>query len=215
MSDTAAASAVITTRVAPSRERDFLSWQQRVSDVESGWPGFVQHRLERPVPGVQEDWVVAVTFDTTARLEAWLTSAQRRALLDAGAEFTRGQHVTRTAAGFGFWAPGPREADTDPVFKSNLLVLLMLYPLVYLWGYFVSEPLIDSHGVPFWLSLFIGNVVSTQLLGWFLAPWIFRRFRWWLRRPATWQRNLAGYGTLVVLYALSLGAFAWLGALRG
>jgi antibiotic biosynthesis monooxygenase (ABM) superfamily enzyme len=202
------ASAIITTRIAPAREAEFLRWQDRVSAAEATWPGFVAHRVERPVAGLQEDWVVAVSFDTAAHLDAWLQSEDRRALMAGGAEFSAAQHVTRTALGFGFWSP---DAGPDPVFKSNLLVLLMLYPLVYLWGYFVSSPLIDSHGVPFWLSLFIGNVVSTQLLGWILAPWIFRRFRWWLHRPNTWQRHLAGYALLVVLYALSMAAFAWLG----
>ena len=212
MNEPQGASAIITTRIAPAREGEFLRWQDRVSVAEAAWPGFVAHRVERPVAGVQEDWVVSVSFDSPEHLDAWLRSDARSELIDGGAEFTRDQHVTRTALGFGFWSA---QAPPDPVFKSNLLVLLMLYPLVYLWGYFVSEPLIDSHGVPFWLSLFIGNVVSTQLLGWVLAPWIFRRFRWWLQRPNSWRRHLAGYAVLVVLYALSMAAFAWLGWVHG
>ena len=34
-------------------------------------------------------------------------------------------------------------------------------------------------GLPFWLALFIGNVVSVVLLNW-LVPWVSRGFGWWL-----------------------------------
>lgn len=61
-----------------------------------------------------------------------------------------------------------------PVF--NLLVLLVLYPIVFLSGYFISAPFLDSKGVPFWLSLFVGNLFSTQLLGWLAVPVIFPLF---------------------------------------
>jgi antibiotic biosynthesis monooxygenase (ABM) superfamily enzyme len=94
--------------------------------------------------------------------------------------------------------------------RSNLLVLLVLYPIVFLWGYFVSGPFIDSRGVPFWLSLFIGNLVSTQLLGWFVVPATFRLFGWWLEPGTATGRRIAGYALLAVLYALSMAFFAWL-----
>jgi antibiotic biosynthesis monooxygenase (ABM) superfamily enzyme len=211
MNEVGAASAIITTRVAPERHADFLRWQKQVSDAESHWPGFVAHRVEQPVDGVQEDWVVGVTFADPEALDAWLRSSERAALMRTGAEFSADQRLTRTARGFGFWS---RDTAPDPVFKSNLLILLMLYPLVFLWGYFVSAPLIDSHGVPFWLSLFIGNVVSTQLLGWLLAPWIFRRFRWWLNSPNSVRRHVFGYALLIGLYVVSMALFAWLDSLR-
>ena len=52
----------------------------------------------------------------------------------------------------------------------------MLYPIVFLSGYFISAPFLDSKGVPFWLSLFVGNLFSTQLLGWLAVPVIFPLF---------------------------------------
>ena len=42
---------------------------------------------------------------------------------------------------------------------------------------FVSGPMIDARGVPFWLSLFVGNLVSTQLLGWWVVPAAFEGAR--------------------------------------
>ena len=50
-------------------------------------------------------------------------------------------------------------------------------------------------GLPFWLALFIGNVVSVVLLNW-LVPWASRGFGWWLAptRDAGRWTSLAGRG---------------------
>jgi len=87
----------------------------------------------------------------------------------------------------------------------------MLYPIVFLWNYLVDGPFIQGRaGVPFWLALFIGNIFSTQLLGWYAAPWIFKVFDWWMPSTAPLFRQIAGYAILAVLFALSMAAYAWL-----
>jgi hypothetical protein len=49
--------------------------------------------------------------------------------------------------------------------RQNMLVLLMLYPVVFLFGYFVQNPLlIGRAALPFAVALFIGNVMSVVLL---------------------------------------------------
>ncbi len=206
-------SALISARVAPELEREFLAWQRSIAAAESRFDGFVGHKVERPIPGVQDDWVVLLSFDSDEHLDAWLSSPERAALLAEGERFNRDLRLVRSSYGFGFWSGDKSTAAPDPVFKSNLLVLLMLYPVVFLWGYFISDPLFASHGVPFWLSLFIGNVVSTQLLGWWLVPWAFRRFRWWMR-PGPARSQVAGYVIIGALYAVSMATYAMLLALR-
>ena len=95
----------------------------------------------------------------------------------------------------------------------NMLVLMMLYPVVFVFGALVQKPLLVDNGVPFWLALFIGNVVSVALLNW-LVPWSARRFDWWLapQRPAGMRINLIGAGTAVGLVCLvcelAIGALA-------
>ncbi|WP_208544593.1 antibiotic biosynthesis monooxygenase [Rathayibacter sp. VKM Ac-2759] len=208
-----AASVLITTRVAPEDEGAFLAWQRRISAAESHFEGFAGHRVERPIPGLQEDWVVVLSFATEADLNRWIDSPERRALLADGAAFNQQLSLTRASYGFGFWA-GRDKPVPDPVFKSNLLVLLMLYPIVFLWSYFIADPLFASHGVPFWLSLFIGNVVSTQLLGWIFVPWAFRLFSWWTERGSSRRVQVAGYAIIVGCYLLSMAVYAGLLALR-
>lgn len=212
-SESQAATAVIATRFPPEREADFLEWQREVMAAESRFEGFTGHRLDRPAQGVRDDWAMRLSFDSQDHLSAWLDSDERKTLLAKGTAFNENMSLTRSSRGFGFWAPGPRAKD--PVFKNNLLVLLMLYPLVFLWGYFVSEPLIDSHGVPFWLSLFIGNLVSTQLLGWVLVPWVFSRFGWWLKGGGSRRSQILGYVVVVALFIVSMAVYAWLLLIRG
>ncbi|TAJ48950.1 MAG: antibiotic biosynthesis monooxygenase [Herbiconiux sp.] len=209
-----AASVLISSRVPADEEGAFLDWQRRISAAESRFDGFLGHKIERPVPGVQDDWVVVLSFDTDEHLNAWIDSAERKELLDSGKAYNEQLTLTKASYGFGFWT-GNKTALPDPIFKSNLLVLLMLYPVVFLWGYFVAAPLFDSHGVPFWLSLFVGNLVSTQLLGWFLVPWAFKRFSWWIKRNQPARVHLYGYAIVVALYAVSMAVYAWLIAIRG
>lgn len=206
-------SALISARVETDLEPEFLAWQRSVAAAESRFDGFVGHKVQRPIPGVQDDWVVLLTFDSDDHLDAWLDSPERAALLAQGERFNRDLRLTRSSYGFGFWSGDPPTTAPDPVFKSNLLVLLMLYPVVFGWGYLVADPLFAAHGVPFWLSLFIGNAVSTQLLGWWLVPWAFRRFRWWLR-PGPVRVQATGYLVVGALYALSMAVYAVLLALR-
>jgi len=51
-----------------------------------------------------------------------------------------------------------------------MLVLSLLYPVVFLFGYLFQDPLLmQQWHLPFWLALFIGNVASVLLLNW-LVP---------------------------------------------
>ena len=91
-----------------------------------------------------------------------------------------------------------------------MVVLLFLYPIVFLFGVWVQTPLLMQRAkIPLWLALFIGNVVSIVLLN-YLVPWGSNRLGWWLRPagsvPA--KTNLAGAALLVALYVLSLLVFS-------
>ncbi len=205
-----AVSAVVSFKVAPGREDAFLAWQERIQAAETTFKGFLRHKIERPIAGLHDDWIIILSFDTDTNLTAWLDSPARQALLTEGEQFNAGMTVKRASHGFNFWFPpgqAPRQSAAF-IFKCNLLVLLVLYPIVYLWGYFVSAPLIDARGVPFWLSLFIGNLVSTQLLGWWVVPAAFKVFDWWLAPNTKMWRQIGGYGLVAVLYAVAMAVYA-------
>jgi len=205
-------SVLITYQVPAGEEAGFLKWQRRIQVAQTKFPGFVRHKIERPIPGVHDDWLIVLSFDSEAHLQAWLDSPERKALIDEGGRFGDRFKVRHTNHGFDFWFPeGAAPAATrHGIFKSNLLILLVLYPIVFLWMYFVSAPFLERYGTPFWLALFIGNVFSTQMLGWLVAPAAFKLFAWWTRPDVGVSRQVAGYAALAALYALSMALYAFL-----
>lgn len=203
-------SAVISTRIKPGQESAYRAWEQRIAAAQSKAPGFQGYRFEPPVPGVQDNWLAVLRFDTEASLQAWLDSPERHKLLQEAAPFTEEFHARIVRSGFDQWFPTVAAgAAAAPVWKMNMLVLLMLYPVVFLFGTFVQTPLLSGRAaLPFAIALFIGNVASVLLLT-YLVPWTSDRFAWWLR-PASARRrwiDIAGAAAVLVLYGLMVLAF--------
>jgi antibiotic biosynthesis monooxygenase (ABM) superfamily enzyme len=203
-------SAVISTRIKPGQEAAYRRWEQRIAAAQSKAPGFQGYRFEPPIPGVQDDWLAIVRFDTDANLQAWLASPERHKLLEDARPFTEEFHARIARTGFDQWFPvGAGDGPPPAVWKQNMLVLLLLYPVVFLFGLFVQTPfLIGRAGLPFPVALFIGNVASVLLLN-YLVPWTSLRFGWWLRPAGQNPRRIDLIGTLLVvaLYGLMVLAF--------
>jgi antibiotic biosynthesis monooxygenase (ABM) superfamily enzyme len=209
-------SAVISTRVKPGQEIAYRAWEQRIAAAQSKAPGFQGYRFEPPVPGVQEDWLAIVRFDTEANLQAWLDSPERHKLLRDAEPFTEEFHARIARTGFDQWFPVPAAGQERPAaWKQNMLVLLMLYPVVFLFGFFVQTPLLTGRaGLPFAVALFCGNVVSVLILS-YLVPLVSNRFLWWLQ-PTSANRtriNIVGAVLVTALYAILVLVFWQLGKL--
>jgi len=201
-------SAVISTRIKPGHEAAYRQWEQRIAAAQAKAAGFQGYRFEPPIPGVQDDWVAILRFDTEANLTTWLDSPERQKLLEEAGAFTQEFHARIARTGFDQWFP-IEAGDTSPpaVWKQNMIVLLFLYPIVFLFGAWVGTPLLMQRAkMPFWLVLFIGNVVSITSLN-YLVPWGSDRLKWWLRLPvgsSPTKTNLAGAALLGALYVLSM-----------
>ena len=203
-------SVVISTRIKPGQELAYRAWEQRIAAAQAKAPGFQGYRFEPPVPGVQDDWLAILRFDTEANLQAWLDSPERQKLLRDASPFTEEFHARVVRTGFDQWFPLPADGAPPPaVWKMNMLVLLMLYPVVFLFGFFVQTPLlIGRAGLPFAIALFMGNVVSVVLVN-YLVQWTSSRLSWWLQPAGVNRRRTEAAGTALViaLYGLMLLAF--------
>lgn len=206
-------SAIISTRIKPGMEKAYRHWEQRIAVVQSRAPGFQGYRFEPPIPGVQESWLSIVRFDSEDHLEAWLKSPERLKLLKDAEDFTENFSFRTVRSGFDQWFPaGAAGSAPAPVWKQNMVVLALLYPVVFLFGMYVQQPLIANRaGAPFWLALFIGNVVSVVLLNW-LVPWTSSLLSWWLKPTSalTPRLNLLGVGVVCALYTLAFLVFSHL-----
>ena len=90
----------------------------------------------------------------------------------------------------------------------NMLVLMVLYPVVFIFGVLVQTPFMTNKGVPFWLALFVSQIFHITVLNW-LVPWCARRFDSWLspQSPSGARINLIGAGVVTGLYPVCLLVF--------
>jgi uncharacterized protein len=205
-------SVVISTRVKPGREDDYRHWERKIAAVQEHAEGLQGYRFEEPMPGIQDDWLAIVRFDSEAHLQAWLDSPQRKKLVEESAAFTDEYHTRIVRTGFDQWFQmGASHGNPPSAWKQNMLVLMMLYPVVFLFGLLVHRPLLDQQlHLPFWLALFIGNAASVLILS-YLVPWVSGRFQWWLQPGAGALRtNVFGALVVVAVYVVCLAAFSQL-----
>ena len=204
-------SAVISTRLKPGAEAAYRAWEQRIAAAQAHAPGFQGCKLMPPIPGVQDDWVAILKFDSEEHLNGWIASPERSALLAEAGAFTDESHVRVVRTGFDQWfRVGAGTGPPPAAWKQNMLVLLALYPVVFLFGLLVGTPLLGQRlGMPFWLSLFVSNAAGTLILS-RLVPLVSGRFGWWLRpAPGAGERtSLVGGAIVVALYALFLFLFS-------
>ena len=199
-------SVVISTRLKSGQEAAYRAWEQRMTALQSRAPGFEGYRLEAPIPGVQEDFLAILRFDTQEHLESWLGSPQRAAMLEEERAFIDEFHTRTVRTGFEQWFSAPKGGKPPAPWKQNMLVLLMLYPVVFLFGHLVQNPLLmDRAGLPFAVALFIGNGASVLMLT-RLVPWASRRFDWWVQ-AASPRTTTLGAGILLALYAAMIASF--------
>jgi len=206
-------SAVISTRVKPGKEAEYRAWERRIAAAQSSAPGLQGYRFEPPIPGVQDDYVAILRFDSEANMQAWLDSPERKRLIDEAAPLTEEFHTRLTRTGFEQWFRDECGAAAAPlpVWKMDMVVLLLLYPIVFLWGVWVGTPLLaDKLHLPFAVNLFIGNIFSVALTG-FLVPWTANNLlAWWLRPKNPRQAmgvHVLGAAIVCAIYAGCVWAF--------
>jgi uncharacterized protein len=205
-------SAVISTRVRPGKETEYRAWERKIAAAQSKAPGLQGYRFEPAVPGVQEDYVAILRFDTETNLQAWLDSPERKKLVEEAAPLTAEFHARIARTGFEQWfrESAGQGAPPLPVWKMDMLVLLMLYPIVFLFGIFVGTPLLaNTLALPFPIALFLGNIVSVGLTG-FLVPWVAVPFSWWLQPASAKDQvptNIFGAAVILAIYAAMVVAF--------
>ena len=83
-------SAVIPSRVRAGQEAAFRAWEHRIASAQARSPGFQGYRFEPPIPGVQEDWLAILRFDTERNLQAWLEFARAQTAAERGGAVSRG-----------------------------------------------------------------------------------------------------------------------------
>ncbi|HEX2741291.1 MAG TPA: antibiotic biosynthesis monooxygenase [Rubrobacter sp.] len=200
---------IITVSVKPGMEEAYRDWVDRIRQMEAKFPGYQGLQLQPPIPGLQDDWVSLLRFDTSEHLNAWLESdARRTALRDVESFIDQREQQVATAFS-GWFTFGDAPDQVPPNWKQSMIVLLMLYPVVMLELLYLN-PLLRPLGMA--EGTFIGNLLSVAALGYLLVPRANRVFDWWLRPTSKNSPGVeaAGIALIIGLYALSIVVFAWI-----
>jgi antibiotic biosynthesis monooxygenase (ABM) superfamily enzyme len=197
---------VILSQVKPGMEDAYREWCARIQQAQSRYPGYRGMYLQPP--GLNGGhWTTLLRFDTTEHLEAWLAAPERAKLLQESKAFIEREELMRLATSFPGWVPiDPLTGKGPPDWKTALLVLLGLYPIVVIELRFLN-PLL--RGLNSSLATFIGNAISVAGTTFITMPLFIRAFGWWLfvdKKSPKWATP-AGLGILAALFALEVGFF--------
>lgn len=142
-----------------------------------GFPGFRDREILEPVPGVQPETVVILTFDDEVNLRRWLESEVREGLLARLDPHIEGTYTTNVLGGFAGWFSFDDSAEPRR-WKQALVVLTALFPVSLLIAFVRSLFWPDAPMIP---AVFIGNVIGVAALTWLVMPPLTRMLSKWLR----------------------------------
>jgi antibiotic biosynthesis monooxygenase (ABM) superfamily enzyme len=204
---TSSATEVITTRLKPGTDQDYLRWAGDIQHAQARFPGYQGVYLQPPVAGETECWTTLLRFDSHQHLNAWLASTERLRLVLSAEHLIKSEENHQVTAAFAGWFnAGPAACASPAAWQTAMMVLVVLFPLVMLEFRFFN-PLVAGWNLS--LGTFVGNAISVSLVTWPMVPLVIRCMGWWLtpdRSAPAWLVP-AGTALLCGLYAVEIAAF--------
>ena len=159
-------------------ESAHLVFQNRLIDVLGTFDGFIGRELLDPVPGIQRETVVILTFDTPHNLRVWMDSDERQHILSQLDAITIGNMTTNVVGGFAGWFPSGPDVGGVRKWKQALVILAALFPVTLSISLLRVWLFPDLGLLP---SVLIGNILGIIVLTWVLMPPLTRALEGWLR----------------------------------
>jgi len=199
---------VIFTRVKPGKAKAYQEWSRRIQSLQTLHPGFTGAYVQPPAKGNEGGtWTTILRFNSTQSLEAWMNSPDRKAMIEEARPFLESEELMQLATSFPGWVPiDPSTGKGPPNWKTAMLVLLGLFPIVLLELRFLS-PVLTQLGLHASLATFIGNCISVALTSFLTMPFFVKTFSWWLFPKNDDGATLKGSAILCALYACEVLIF--------
>ncbi|WP_280323451.1 antibiotic biosynthesis monooxygenase [Pseudomonas sp. BN102] len=173
---------LIRHRIRKGEEQRYEGWLRRIIGVAKGYPGHLGIDVVRDRKGGLHHFTSILRFASTAQLQTWLDSADRRQLIEEVSPLLVDGDQLEINPEREFWfTPAPTDAPQPPRWKQAcvtflvilplaLLVPLLLQPLFrlapWLGGYVASNVLITASIVLLVVYLFMPPVTR------FFASWL-------------------------------------------
>jgi uncharacterized protein len=199
---------VILSKIKPGREEAYREWSTRIQHAQAQYPGYRGTYIQPPSSGETGNWTTMLRYDTSAHLEAWLASPERAELLRESKAFIENEELLRLRTSFPGWVPiSPVTGKGPPDWKTAILVMLGLYPIVMLEMRFLSPHLTSLNPA---LATFIGNIGSVGATSFITMPLFVRWFGWWLftNKDSSKSRGSLGVALLIAIFVVEI-ALLW------
>lgn len=201
--------AVLSQRVKPGHEAQLERWQKGITQAAGAFAGFLGAETFKPVPGIQDEWVIVFRFASPKTLQGWLDSKERQTWLDQAKPWVRDVSMQTVGGGLGGWFPlSPQSPRQPPDWKQSLAVLVALYPTVMVLNYLLWPQLEKVVSVP--VNMFLNNVASVAILTWVLMPPTTRLLDPWLN-PKSDKATVVGTAVVALVCAAMVAAFVAVG----
>lgn len=169
--------AAIETYVEPGSEKEYWHWKRKIEAAQALFPGYRGSYLQSPAPGRENLWCSIVRYDSPEEMEAWFVSEERKEILGQGEKFAAATRIRLLSSSFPGWEPQSETAPVIPPWKTAMLVVLGLYPLLMLLRRFVVPYFAGMNTAE---AVAITSLISVSLISFVCMPNFIKAFTWWL-----------------------------------
>ena len=153
-----------------------LAWLDSVQTISQPFAGFIDRHVITPIAGKTETFTVILRFDTTEHLHTWLTSSERRRLIDEVKPYLLDDDNYHVQSGLEFLFQPPPTQDphlvnvsppsTPKPWKQFLLTWSAIFPLVTVifWLYEQVVNALNVHLTPLLAKLIITGLVVFMMV---------------------------------------------------
>ncbi len=124
------ATVVITHRVREGGGEGYEEWLNKITPACKTYPGHLDCHIIRPIRGLTATYTVVIRFDTREHLEGWMTSSDRRRLIQEAQPLLAKEDDFFIRSGLDFWfTPEGARAKVPVRWKQFLVTWSAIYPL--------------------------------------------------------------------------------------
>lgn len=178
------ATVLISRRIKPGSEQEFVRLTTELLDHAAGFPGHLGSHLVDPgdAAGIDANlYHLVLAFRSQDDLAVWQGSRQRNDGLDRIALLTEGDPQVRPVTGLDLWFTPPA-TKPPPRWKVAIVTWLGIFPIVLGQTVLVGDRLSSW---PLVLRIGLLSVLIVALMNWVVAPALTRLFRRWLQAGNT------------------------------
>lgn len=199
----------IVTEVKSGQESSYRESEKQFQSAQAKRRGYRGVYLQPPTKKTPNVWTTLIRFDSPDALDEWFVSEERRKLLTVSDPLVSSTDYQTITGSFPGWFPAQEKGGKGPPnWKTAMLILLGLYPIVMLEIRYLN-PLL--HDLPSGAAVnFIGNVISVALTTWVTMPLAIKAFMPWLfpRKDTPAWVSPVSLALILVLFASEI-ALLW------